>query len=174
MTPPGAPSRARAAAPRRVVVDASVALKWQLPDEDHIPQALALRDDFLARGSLTLIAPSLFLYEVTNAIGMAAKRARVAPNVADEALANLVAAGIELFPPDAPRILRLCRRFSIAAYDAAYVALALQLRADLWTGDRPLFRAASRELASVRWIGDYPLPAPVPAGARRTLPPPAD
>ena len=158
MTPPGAPSRARAAAPRRVVVDASVALKWQLPDEDFIPQAAALRYDYLVRHEVALVAPSLFLYEVTNAIGMAAKRARVAADVADEALANLVAASIELFPPDPARILRLCRRFSIAAYDAAYVALALQLRADLWTGDRPLYEATRGDLASVRWIGEYPLP----------------
>jgi predicted nucleic acid-binding protein len=146
--------------PRRAVVDASVALKWQFPDEDHVPQALALRDDFLVHGAIVLVAPSLFLYEVTNAIGMAAKRARVSPDLADEALANLLACEIEVFPPDPERILRLCRRFSIAAYDAAYVALALQLRTDLWTGDRPLFQATSKELASVRWIGDYPLPAP--------------
>ena len=146
-------------APRRVVVDASVALKWQLPDEDHIPQALALRDDFLIRGDIALVAPSLFLYEITNAIGMAARRARVSADVADEALANLLACDIEVFPPAPERILGLSRRFSIAAYDAAYVALALQLRAGLWTGDRPLFQAVSKELTSVHWIGDYPLPA---------------
>ena len=29
-----------------VVADASVVLKWQLDDEDCIPQATALRDDF--------------------------------------------------------------------------------------------------------------------------------
>jgi len=144
--------------PRRIVVDASVALKWQLPDEDHIAQALALRDDYLIRNTVTLVAPSLFLYEITNAIGMAAKRARVSAELADEALANLLACEIEVFPPRPERILRLCRRFSIAAYDAAYVALALQLRAELWTGDRPLFQAAGKELASVRWIEDYPLP----------------
>lgn len=154
-----APSRGgRAATPRRVVVDASVALKWQLPDEDHTAQALALRDDYLIRGAVTLVAPALFLYEVTNAIWVAARRARVADSVADEALTNLLACDIEVFPPAPDRILVLSRRFSIAAYDAAYVALALQLRADLWTGDRPLYQAASKELASVRWIGDYPLP----------------
>jgi predicted nucleic acid-binding protein len=140
-------------------VDASVALKWQLPDEDHIPQALALRDDFLIRGEIALVAPSLFLYEVTNAIGMAAKRARVSADVADEALSNLLACEIKVFAPDPERILQLCRRFSITAYDAAYVALALQLRTELWTGDRPLFQATSKELASVHWIEEYPLPA---------------
>lgn len=152
------PSASGRGAPRRVVVDASVALKWQLPDEDFIPQAMALLHDHAVRREIALVAPSLFLYEVTNAIGMAAKRARVASDVADEALANLVAANIELFAPEPARILRLCRRFSIAAYDAAYLALALQLRADLWTGDRPLYQATHNELASVRWIGDYPLP----------------
>jgi predicted nucleic acid-binding protein len=136
-----------------------VALKWQLPDQDHIPQALALRDDYLIHNTVTLVAPSLFLYEVTNAIGMAAKRARVSADLADEALANLLACEIEVFPPQPERILRLCRRFSIAAYNAAYVALTLQLRAELWTGDRPLFQAAGKDLASVRWIEDYPLPA---------------
>lgn len=152
------PSAARRSSPRRVVVDASVALKWQLPDEDFIPQAMALLHDAVVRHEVSLVAPSLFLYEVTNAIGMSAKRARLASDVADEALANLLAANMEQFAPEPARILRLCRRFSIAAYDAAYVALALQLRADLWTGDRPLYEATRGELASVRWIGDYPLP----------------
>ena len=30
------------------VVDASVVLKWQLDDEEYIPQATALRNDFYA------------------------------------------------------------------------------------------------------------------------------
>jgi predicted nucleic acid-binding protein len=43
----------------------------------------------------------------------------------------------------------------ITAYDSAYLALAEQEGCDLWTGDLSLYRAVSKKLRWVRWIGDY-------------------
>jgi len=45
--------------------------------------------------------------------------------------------------------------FEISGYDAAYVALAKTLEADLWTGDRRLFEKVRGRSELVRWIGDY-------------------
>jgi len=50
-----------------VVIDASVALKWRLRDEEATQQADALLEDFLA-GTLVLLTPTLFDYEIANAL----------------------------------------------------------------------------------------------------------
>ncbi len=141
-------------AARRLVVDACVVIKWQLDDEEHVEQALALRDDFLLEGAITLEAPDLLHYELTHAIHKAARRARLPEELAGEALANLVACDIKLHPPQPGRTLELARRFNLSGYDAAYLALADRLGIEFWTADRKLHQA-SAELPAVRWIGDY-------------------
>ena len=61
---------------KRIVIDASVALKWRLRDEEATGQADMLLDDFLA-GNLALLTPTLFDYEIANALRMAVTRQRL-------------------------------------------------------------------------------------------------
>jgi predicted nucleic acid-binding protein len=49
-----------------IVVDASVVIKWFIPEPDS-NKAVKLRDRHI-EGSLTLIAPDLLVYEVANAL----------------------------------------------------------------------------------------------------------
>ena len=95
-------------------MDASVVLKWQFDDKQDVDHALALRDDCLIAERLELDAPVLLAYELTNAIRSAAVRARLAPEVAEEALGNLLACGIALHAPVPERILALALRFDIS------------------------------------------------------------
>jgi len=141
--------------PALVVADASVVLKWQLDDEDHIAQATALRDDFYARGAVNVIAPHLLVYEVVNGIATATRMKRVSSDRAMEALVNLMALGVELREVEPLRVLEASLRYRLAAYDAAYLALAEVEKCDLWTGDRSFYQAVRGELAWVNWIGDY-------------------
>ena len=53
-------------APQEKVVDASVVVKW-FSDEEGSDRALKLRDGHIG-GELSLVAPELILYEVTNAL----------------------------------------------------------------------------------------------------------
>lgn len=145
-------------ASRRAVVDASVALKWQLDDEDHVDRALSLRDDYLIEESIVLIAPTLFPYELANGVWAAAKRERLSMKVARDALRNLVDCEVETREPDLEKVLEIALKHRVAAYDAAYVALAKSLGVDLWTADRPLYNSVRKTYPTVRWIGDYPLP----------------
>lgn len=140
---------------RRLVVDACVVLKWQLDDEEHVASALALRDDLLITEEVELNAPTLLIYELINGIHSAARRARLAPSQAQEALDNLLACEIGLHAPGPEHILALAQRFRVTAYDASYVALAEHLGAELWTADRPLYDAVAKRLSWVRWIADY-------------------
>lgn len=141
--------------PSPVVVDASVVLKWQLEDEEAVPQALALRDDFLLHGRVNLAAPSLLTYELANGILTAARRGRLPRNLAEEGLGILLAAGIRLVPVDPLRVFALSLRWKISAYDGAYLTLAEQLGSEVWTGDRAFYTACRKKGSRVRWIGDY-------------------
>jgi predicted nucleic acid-binding protein len=95
------------------------------------------------------------VYEVVNGIATATRQKRIAPDKAIEALSNLVALGVELKEVDPFRILGVSLRYGLAAYDAAYLALAEAEKCELWTGDRGFYQAVKGELARVKWIGDY-------------------
>ena len=127
------------------MVDTSVVLKWQLEDEDDVPQALALRDACLVEGAVELHAPLLLTYELTNAFRTAERRFRLSPELATEALANLMASGIELHEPAPLAALQFARELGISAYDAAYVALAAELGSRVLVGRRA---AGPRRLAA--------------------------
>lgn len=60
----------------KVVIDASVALKWQFKDELETEQAIQMLSD-LIEGKIGLISPSLFAYEIVNAIHIAIVRERI-------------------------------------------------------------------------------------------------
>ena len=138
-----------------VIVDASVALKWGLDDEEHVAQAVALRDDWVLYKKHRLVAPSLFYYEVINGLRTAVLRGRIAQELGAEILKNILGIGVLLVDPEAERIYRLACNYGIVVYDAAYLALAKVLDCPLWTGDRPFYRAVHGKEPRVRWIGDY-------------------
>lgn len=136
-----------------LVVDASVALKWALDDEEAVAEAVALRDAAVD-GRVRLLAPTLWIYELANGLVSAVRRGRLATVTGTRALGHLRAIGVELADPDPADTYREAVAHGISAYDAAYVALARALGAPLVTGDRPLARAVRG--VEVRWIGDTP------------------
>jgi predicted nucleic acid-binding protein len=72
---------------KRIVIDASGALKWRLRDEEATSQADAFLEDFLA-GKLELRTPTLFDYEIANALRMAVTRQRLSEQDAAAALVD--------------------------------------------------------------------------------------
>ncbi len=137
-----------------VVVDASVALKWAFDDEDSVEAAVALRDDAIS-GAFEMLAPSLWIYEVGNAVVTSVRRSRLTERQGLTLLQNLIRVGVRLVDPEPLDSVRLALRHGLSGYDASYVALALTLDVILWTGDRALC-AAVDDANAVRLIGDYP------------------
>ena len=136
-----------------MIVDASVVLSALFPDEAQ-PQAQAvIRDHVL--GEITLIAPTLFAYEITNAIWQAVRRQRITLSQAEEILATTEGLAITQEPIAWQPILPLAAQFNRSAYDAAYLALAKTRNEPLITGDLRLYNAVKSELPWVRWVGDY-------------------
>jgi predicted nucleic acid-binding protein len=135
-----------------VIVDASVILSAFFPDEEQA-QAL-IRDHVIGR--VGLVAPSLLLYEVTNAVVQARRRERISDEQAEGILSSFEGLGIALGPVTWQQMLSLALRFDRSAYDAAYLALAQMTDQPLVTADSRLYHAVHPHLDWVQWIGDYP------------------
>jgi predicted nucleic acid-binding protein len=140
----------------QLVVDASVSLKWVFDDEEHVAHAIALREDGLS-GRFQMIVPHLWQYEVANGVVVGVRRGRVLPDQGALAISSLQALGIPSLTPDFLDCYQLALRYRIALYDASYLALAAELGAEFWTGDRKFFDAVAPDLSLVKWIGSYDL-----------------
>jgi predicted nucleic acid-binding protein len=123
----------------RVVVDASVALKWVL-DEPESDAALALRGE-------DLIAPDLWLAEAANALW---RRSRIGDITADDArtrlseLLNGPVASLAM-EPYLGEALRLATETGHPVYDCMYLAVALRHDTHVVTADKRFASATDRE-----------------------------
>ena len=136
-----------------MIVDASVVLSAFFPDEAQEQAQALIREHVMGR--VALGAPSLLLYEVTNAVVQARRRNRISDEQAEQILSALEDLGIALQPVPWAQMLPLALRFDRSAYDAAYLALAESTGRPLITGDRRLYNAVHQDLDWVQWIGAY-------------------
>lgn len=123
-----------------VVVDASVAVKWYLP-EDRSAQARQL----LASGK-ALLAPSLVILEIGHAMWAAARGGRTTAEAGRAAVENALCAFTEVTPDlelvrDASAFLNSLQH---PIYDCLYLALARRSGATLVTADDQQFAAARK------------------------------
>ena len=135
-----------------MIVDASVILRAFFPDEVQ-PNAQALVRDHVS-GQIELTAPTLLLYEVTNAVLQAVRRGRATAEAGEEILVAIEGLDIKSGDVTWQQMFGVARRFDRSAYDAAYLALAEARGEALVTGDRRLYNAVHEDLDWVRWIGD--------------------
>src|SRR5438094_7124298 len=104
----------------RRVIDSSVAFKWVVPETDS-DKALRLRDDF-RNGLVELIAPDIFLIEITHAITRAERQKRITPAQGALALADVMNIHPQLFAhiPLLPRAYEISSQMYIGVYDCLY------------------------------------------------------
>ncbi|MGO9360054.1 MAG: type II toxin-antitoxin system VapC family toxin [Xanthobacteraceae bacterium] len=131
-----------------VVVDASVAVKWVLPEAGS-DRAAAIRtaDD-------DLIAPSLACAEIGSAIWRAVLRGDVAAREARQHLQIAVAHYGRIVPLEelAERALELATHLRHPIYDCFYLALAQRENAPLATADETMITAARKVKIKVQRI----------------------
>jgi len=101
-----------------------------------------------------LHAPSLFRFEVANALTRNIVSGAINSADATTAWQRIVAMQITLHGlEDGPAAIAVAQKLQReSAYDAAYVALAQELDAELWTLDGPLARNAASVDLPVRLI----------------------
>ena len=107
-----------------LVVDASVGLKWVLPEHDsHLAQALAVGDE-------TLLVPDFWLGEATNVLWMQVRRGILTPDEAWKGLA-LLRAQVEPTPTAGMDLHGLALEIGLAVnhstYDTLYPAFAIAI-----------------------------------------------
>jgi predicted nucleic acid-binding protein len=128
-----------------LVVDASVALAWALPDESS-----AYADAVLAvveRDGLRV--PELWAREVANGLAVAYLRKRITP--ADERAFLAALSRLSIDVEEVPSALTVVRdgtaaamRYGLTAYDAAYLDLAAREKLTLATLDTAMRKAAEQ------------------------------
>jgi predicted nucleic acid-binding protein len=124
-----------------IVVDASIAAAWLLPEEDS-----DAAEAVIATLSGRPPVPSLFWHEARNILIMAERRGRIETGEAAAAIGRLRRLPLEDAGagPDGA-VLALAMAHGLTAYDAAYLALARERDLPLATLDQKLAAAARRE-----------------------------
>ena len=108
----------------KYVLDASVAVKWVLPEPDSA-NALRLRDAFCQK-SYELLSPDTFPVEVAHALTRAERKRLLQPSEAMIKLTDLFSTAPDLRPylPLLGRAVDLSSQQRIGVFDCLYVALA--------------------------------------------------
>ena len=141
-----------------VVVDASLAVKWLVEEEDS-DKAHAVLQSWVSQ-DITRIAPYLMPFEVANALHRRVVRGELSVDESARMIARLLGSRLELHqtPSLHVRALELASQLSqAAAYDAHYLALAEEFGCELWTADER-FHLAAVTAGNVHWIGEFNVP----------------
>jgi predicted nucleic acid-binding protein len=123
------------------VVDASLVVKAILPNPE-LARCQAVLAHLQGR---QLVAPALWVYEVTSALSKAVHFEQLTVEEAQAALHQAMSLGVQVILPDEvqaqlafDQTLRLRRA---AAYDSFYLVTAEALDGEFWTADRRLIQA---------------------------------
>jgi predicted nucleic acid-binding protein len=137
-----------------MIIDASVAAKWYVFEEDR-EKALKIRRDYVER-KIDLASPALILYEVFNALR---HHPGLHPSDIPRYVDSLRDMQMDLRLPseDTSRVVaKLAVKEGISGYDAHYIALAQTMQAQLITSDTKLMDKLSDETKkSLKLLQEY-------------------
>lgn len=122
--------------PSKVVIDASIALAFLLPDEQDTRVDALFLSAFL--GKAKILIPSILYFEVGNGLRSACLRKRIKAPLAEKLLANFLKIPLEIKDTDWRTCFKTALKENISFYDAAYVTLARKERIPFLTLDKLL------------------------------------
>lgn len=140
---------------KRIVIDASVVLRWYLADETHIKASIEIMEGYVFQ-ELNILAPNLLEYEVLNGLYIAGKKGRIDPKLLIMAVEGFFDLGIEIkdISSSFQKILHFSEVYDITVYDSSYLSLASKEGIELVTADEKLYNKIKKELSWVKWLGD--------------------
>jgi len=134
-----------------LVVDASVVIKWFIPEEDSTAAARLLS------GRYRLIAPDLIWAEFANVIWKYERKRLLKKDEATEILRQFIRSPIEIYRSDAilEHAMEIALNTQRTVYDCLYIALASREGCDMVAADQRLVNAlhGSRLKSKIRLIG---------------------
>lgn len=145
--------------PPGLVVDASVAAKWHLTEENHTERAKLLLAAF-EEGRTKFAAPALIRYELANALEQAVRHDRIDREDATLAFHSFLALGFHSLTDEDALVtsaFRLAHSTGASVYDAVYVAHAEAVQFDVVTADEPLARQMSNYRVPVHLLSELDL-----------------
>lgn len=122
--------------PSKMVIDASTALAFLLPDEREIKVDVLFKT--LTEGKTEIFIPKLFYFEVANGLRSAVIRKRISFQLARKLLENLVKLRLEEKGTNWLKTFQIALEENISFYDASYLALARKEKIPLLSLDRLL------------------------------------
>ncbi len=128
------------ARPEKVVIDASVAIKWCV-DENWTPEARQIINDYRDRKK-DIATVTLMPYEVLNALRYSPESSIVELITVAESLEKLNLDQYNLEGELAKKTLENAHRYGITVYDSSYLSLGEILDATVYTADEKLIRKA--------------------------------
>lgn len=142
--------------PPRYIVDASVAVKWYLRDEEHVNEAEAMLTAF-TEDRIALLAPDHIRYEIVNAIRNGLRRQRLDSRVGRMAVTDFLLLGIPTVGENAVLVSAYdyALHFDCALYDALYLVLADRAQCPFVHADRRLRNTLAGRFQRELWIEDY-------------------
>ena len=135
--------------PPRTVVDASVVVKWFLPEPSRQAALRLLRH--YQQESIKLLAPALLVLEVTNVFCKRVRRREMTAARADDAY-RLLKINAPILVDDQELMddaITLALANGQAIYDCLYLALALRQRCDMITADGKFHAAVTAAFPNV-------------------------
>ncbi|MBI2864013.1 MAG: type II toxin-antitoxin system VapC family toxin [Chloroflexi bacterium] len=144
----------------RFVIDASVAIKWYLSDEQHIETARQVRLDF-EQGLVRLFAPAQLHHEVASAVLKATRNTgrpkRLSPAEGQQIVEDFLGWDVELIDHGIliPSAYRIAGRYGCSYYDGLFLATAEMTNSPFVFADGKLRRALGNRFPLAMWIEDY-------------------
>lgn len=131
---------------KRFVLDCSVAISWCLPDETDTYADAVLSLLTQPENIVEAIVPSIWSLELANTLLISERRGRVSSEQRQEILDLMEALPIQVDALTASQALgatfQFGKDYNLAAYDAAYLELAVRRGLPLATLDQRLAEAA--------------------------------
>jgi predicted nucleic acid-binding protein len=138
----------------RYTIDASIAIKWFIPEEGSDSALRLLAED--------LLCPDLLFPEVGNILWKKMRRGEIHEDKGQAVLNVLSRGQMEVHASSSSQLLgstlAIANETGLTFYDALYVSLAVLEGPPLVTADRKLVRKLekTRFATHVVWVGDLP------------------
>ena len=125
--------------PQKIVIDASIALAFLLPDEQKNKVDYLFTSQVQQR--VKIFVPQIFYFEVFNGLRSAVIRKRISSKLANTLLKSFLKINLQVEKIDWLDCFRLAFQKKTSFYDASYLCLSQKEKIPLFTLDELLRRA---------------------------------